>query len=303
MEKLVEIAANVSTPIGLGGLFAAIFFLAVRELIKSKVFPRFSKQLASEIVKTIVDRLFILSLVAMVLGFAGYVVAWVVPHGSLPTPAPLRTASLPSPPFSTPSRVTEHHSWKVFDAWVKQHPEITRQYGVPKDTKFISVHEQNFASGYVAYNVTDAWSAWLYSKTNEFKKLANPSKHLTPGSGSEVEEDVFAHVTKGMSESEKARYRFLVDSRVKSSDFKGIGIIGGIGTLYIANRLLEDFGEPKENEFFVVDVVYGSADGYEVLAGLRHGLGRTTPDSPKSVYVLFRDGRFVRHVVFPQPHQ
>jgi hypothetical protein len=213
------------------------------------------------------------------------------------------TVDLPSPPFSTPSRVTEHHSWKVFESWVKQHPDIIRQYGVPKEVKFISVHEQNFTSGYVAYNVTDAWSAWLYSKTKQFKKISNPTKHLTPGSGRVVNEEVFAYVTKGMTESERTRYRLLVDSRVKSADFNGIGIIGGIGTLYIDNRLYEDFGDPKENEFFVVDVVYGSADGYEVLAGLRHGLGGTTPDSPKSVYVLYRDDRYVRHVQFPQPHQ
>ena len=305
MERFLEIATNVSTPIGLGGLYAAIFFLIARELVKSNIFPRFSKQLASDLVKTIIDRLFILSLVAVVLGFTGYVVAWVVPHSSPTTNVPYDSHSqgLPSPPFSDSSRITEQHSWKVFKAWMKQHPDIIRQYGIPRDPKFISVHEQNFASGYVAYNVTDAWSVWLHSKSNEFVKLSNPSKHLTPGSGREVDEDVFTHITKGMSNVKKARYRLLVDRRVKSSNFKGIGIIGGIGTLFIANRLLNDFGEPKENEFFVVDVMYGSADGYEILAGLRHGLGGTTPDSPKSVYVLFRDGRFVRHVVFPQPHQ
>lgn len=72
MEKLVEIAANISTPIRLGGLFAAIFFLIAKQLIKSDLFSRLSKQHSSDIIKIIIDRLFILSLVAMVLGFAGY---------------------------------------------------------------------------------------------------------------------------------------------------------------------------------------------------------------------------------------
>lgn len=167
----------------------------------------------------------------------------------------------------------------------------------------MSLHEQNFATGYVAYNVSDGWSVWLFTKTNEFKKMGTPIRHLTPGSGRNIDENVFAEVTQGMIEREKKLYRSLINGRLMSPDFKGIGIIGGIGTLYIQNRLYEAFGRPEENEFFVADVVYGSADGYEVLAGLRHSVGLTTPDSPKSVYVLYRDGRFERHVQFPQPHQ
>lgn len=226
-----------------------------------------------------------------------------VPPTNSPSTNSGAIASLPSPPFSSDSRVTEQHSWKVFEAWLKQHPEIIRQYGVPTEVKFISVHEQNFASGYVAYNVTDGWSVWLFMKTNEFRKMAAPIRHLTPGSGRKIDENVFAEVTRGMNEQERILYRSLIEARVMSPAFKGIGIIGGIGTLYIKNRLYDSFGRPEENEFFIPDVVYGNADGYEVLAGLRHSVGLTTPDSPKSVYVLYRDGRFERHVQFPRPHQ
>lgn len=225
------------------------------------------------------------------------------------TPTPTQSAnsaavaSLPSPPYSSPARITEQHSWRVFEAWVKQHPEILRQYGVPREVKFVSLHEQNFVAGYVAYNVTDGWSVWLFTKTNEFRKMGAPIKHLTPGSGRKIDESVFAEVTRGMNEQERTLYRTLIEARVMSPDFKGIGIIGGIGALYSQNRLYDSIGRPEENEFFVPDVVYGSADGYEVIAGLRHGIGLTTPDSPKSVYVLYRDGRFERHVQFPRPHQ
>jgi hypothetical protein len=210
---------------------------------------------------------------------------------------------LPRPPFSVPTRLSEHHSWKVFEAWVKQHPDIVRQYGKPREAKFVSVHEQNFATGYVAYNVTDDWSVWLTNSPREFKKRGNPLKHLTPGSGREIDEDVFREVTSGMTPDEKTIYRSLVEARVKSHDFSGVGIIGGIGTLYIRDRLLSSFGQAKENEYLVEDLVYASADGYELLAGLRHGLGGTTPDSPKSVYVLYRDGHYDRHVQFPKPFQ
>ncbi|HEX8161849.1 MAG TPA: hypothetical protein VF538_08260 [Pyrinomonadaceae bacterium] len=206
------------------------------------------------------------------------------------------------PQFSNPPRVTEQQTWKVFELWASHHPEIIREYGPPKEVKFISLHEQQFTHGHVIYNVTDGWSAWLFDQDEEFKKLKNPHSHLTPGDGRKVDEEVFAEAAKGMNEAQRKFYRSLVDKRVKSSDFKGIGIIGGIGILYIQNRFYDVLGLPLNNEYLVIDAVYAANDGYEVLCGLRHDNGETGPNAPKVTYVLYEKGRhYDRHVEFPVP--
>ncbi len=75
MEKIFEIATNISTPLGLAGLFAAIFFYIARQLISARLFPKLTRHLSSDIIKLIITYLFVLSLVAMVLGFGGYVIS------------------------------------------------------------------------------------------------------------------------------------------------------------------------------------------------------------------------------------
>lgn len=74
MQGLFEIAARISTPLALAGFFAAAFFFIIRAIIAKNIFPTLTRQLSGDIIKLIIDRFFILSLVAMVLGFAGFVV-------------------------------------------------------------------------------------------------------------------------------------------------------------------------------------------------------------------------------------
>src|SRR5690554_4911264 len=73
MGGIFEIATNVSTPLILAGFFAAAFFFIARQIIKANIFPRLTRQLSGDIIKIIIERLFILALIAMVLGFIGYI--------------------------------------------------------------------------------------------------------------------------------------------------------------------------------------------------------------------------------------
>ncbi len=73
MQEIFEIASNISRPLALGGFFAAVVFFIFRQILKKEVFPTLSKSASADIIKTIIDRLFLLALVAMVLGFAGYI--------------------------------------------------------------------------------------------------------------------------------------------------------------------------------------------------------------------------------------
>ncbi len=74
MEKIFDIATNISTPLMLAGFFAAAFFFIARQVIKANIFPQLTKQLSGDIIKLIIHRLFILALIAMILGFTGYVI-------------------------------------------------------------------------------------------------------------------------------------------------------------------------------------------------------------------------------------
>lgn len=74
MEKLFQIATTISTPLALGGLFAVIFFFIIKQMLAKDIFSPLTKSSSFNILKTIVDRLFVLALIAMLLGFAGYII-------------------------------------------------------------------------------------------------------------------------------------------------------------------------------------------------------------------------------------
>lgn len=73
MQEVFEIASKVSTPLALGGFVFAVLFFIFRQILKKDIFTTLAKSASAEIIKTVIDRLFILALVAMVLGFAGYI--------------------------------------------------------------------------------------------------------------------------------------------------------------------------------------------------------------------------------------
>lgn len=216
-------------------------------------------------------------------------------------PKPVQTTSAPSvaacPPAISSKR--QETTLQIYKAWANKHPDVLKSYGSPTICKFGSIWGQYFEKGYIAYNVTHAWTVLFFRSEKEFRKLQNPGAHLTPGSGRQVDEAVFEEITRGMTDKERSFYRSLIDSRVKSADFKGTGIIGGIGTLYVRERLYPAFGVPKENEYLTHDILIAKGSDYELLAGLPHGLGGTSDTSPQSIYVLYDGGRYERHVEFP----
>jgi hypothetical protein len=73
MNPIIEIATRVSTPLALSGLVAAFLFFIFRQIIAKNIFPNLTAALSGTIILTIINRLFVLALVAMILGFFGYV--------------------------------------------------------------------------------------------------------------------------------------------------------------------------------------------------------------------------------------
>lgn len=84
MASIFNVATSVSTPLALGGFLAAAVFFIFRQIIRKDIFPKLSDVLGADIIKRIIDRLFILALVTTVLGIVAYV--YVISSENYPTP-------------------------------------------------------------------------------------------------------------------------------------------------------------------------------------------------------------------------
>lgn len=105
MQSIFDLASRVSTPLALAGFFAAIIFFVIRQIIAKNIFPALTQDHSGEIIKLIVDRLFVLSLVAMILGFVGFTIVRLGPHETLakqPTETPHEMTAKPEPTGSKP---------------------------------------------------------------------------------------------------------------------------------------------------------------------------------------------------------
>jgi phosphotransferase system HPr-like phosphotransfer protein len=94
MDRVLEVASNISTPLALSGLIAAIFFLILKQILAKNIFPQLTRAVGGDIIKLVIERLFILALIAMVLGFAGYILTTAFPKEK--KPADSITVNLPS---------------------------------------------------------------------------------------------------------------------------------------------------------------------------------------------------------------
>nr|WP_319547991.1 hypothetical protein [Desulfogranum marinum] len=75
MEKIFEIAASIKTPLALGGLVAIIFFFIVKKIINKVEIPK-SIQVRAGILKKIINFSYVLAILAVILGFLGYIAAY-----------------------------------------------------------------------------------------------------------------------------------------------------------------------------------------------------------------------------------
>ena len=74
MERVLEKLAEVSGPLALAGLLASLLFYAVRAILRARLIPALPRREAQLVVLSIINKFFILSLVALVLGSVVYVI-------------------------------------------------------------------------------------------------------------------------------------------------------------------------------------------------------------------------------------
>lgn len=80
MNSIFDIASKVATPLALAGLFGAILFFTLRRILQAHFVSQVGKNQSAQILLRIINYLFILCLVGMILGFAGYVLRFSRPE-------------------------------------------------------------------------------------------------------------------------------------------------------------------------------------------------------------------------------
>jgi hypothetical protein len=71
--KLFELATKIGDPLAITGFILAALFFIFQQIINRDIFPRLSQRLAGSVIVTIINRLFVLALLAMLLGTGGWV--------------------------------------------------------------------------------------------------------------------------------------------------------------------------------------------------------------------------------------
>jgi hypothetical protein len=82
MNSIFDIASKVATPLALAGLFGAILFFTLRRILQAHFVSQVGKNQSAQILLRIINYLFILCLVGMILGFAGYVLRFSRPENN-----------------------------------------------------------------------------------------------------------------------------------------------------------------------------------------------------------------------------
>lgn len=74
MSNVFEIATNISTPLALAGLISTIFFYVLRLIIKKNIVTSLTRESTRKLLVLIINRIFILTVCAMIFGFSGYII-------------------------------------------------------------------------------------------------------------------------------------------------------------------------------------------------------------------------------------
>ena len=107
MEKLFDVASSISTPLGLGGFLAAVLFYIFKQILTKDFLRQMTSAHSADVIKLIIERLFVLALIAMILGFVAYLITKLIPPAistRIPPPAAAASAALPpnAPATQTP---------------------------------------------------------------------------------------------------------------------------------------------------------------------------------------------------------
>lgn len=95
MEKVLEIATKVSTPIAVAGLVVGVLLIIFYAILKLKIFPKLNQTMGKDLITSMMKYLYTLAMVSIVLGFVGYLTPIVLGAIFPPNPRPPDSAKMP----------------------------------------------------------------------------------------------------------------------------------------------------------------------------------------------------------------
>lgn len=166
--NIIESVAKITQPLALAGLIALILFGVFRLILKLDVFPQLRAGHGYALLVRIVDRVFVLALVALVIGLIGYFL--VQPSKTGEAAYPLDLADKTSKAFYEADAATLYDLLPAFvqknfptvsavEATVKR--ELFQLPGAPR-YRTLKSHEVSGSNGIAIYQVEfDSVSSWL----------------------------------------------------------------------------------------------------------------------------------------------
>ncbi|HEV2828822.1 MAG TPA: hypothetical protein VGW76_14600 [Pyrinomonadaceae bacterium] len=78
MDKILDIATKVSTPIAVSGLVVGVLLIVFYGILKLRIFPKLNQTMGRDVISTMMKYLYRLALVSIVLGFVAYLTPFVL---------------------------------------------------------------------------------------------------------------------------------------------------------------------------------------------------------------------------------
>ena len=167
--------------------------------------------------------------------------------------------------LSYDSRKVSDQGEKAIEQWRKENAEFIRRYGPPGDSRVqVAVWYLHFERGLIIYDVSNAWTYILFYETGLYSQVINPKVLITQHHSSSINEALFESFMRSESSAlTREKYKKLLQDRGNKY------IIGGIGTIYVREDLLDELGDPLSTEDYFDDVIqaYGN-EKYILIANL-----------------------------------
>lgn len=184
--------------------------------------------------------------------------------------------------MDTQNRTQRENSLQAFNNILVRNQEIKNIYLNSSSTAvFIHTWTQFFEKGRIIYNISNGYALVLSGETRAFNTFPTEEALITSGRGMlNIHWDKVNILLEDVPEKHKEKYIDLVETH---------SIVGGIGTLYLKERLYSKLGKPLNSEFTEDDILSVTFDNYFILSGVKNRDG-DEDDENFGVYI-FNDSK------------
>lgn len=168
-------------------------------------------------------------------------------------------------PIPTVQEYNESQKNRVFVAndVLKKNATLKNKYiSQPVEILFPNLWGQFFENGRIIYNVSEGWSVAVYGETMTFNRFPTYEALISSGRGmTNVHWDKVNELLEEVPGKHQEKYRSLIKSNQ---------VRGGIGTLYLKEKLYGKLGNPLGLEFYTDSALLLRSPDWFLLAGIKN---------------------------------